>query len=202
MKHEREPMKYPFVTRRDVIARLSSDPAFVRECIGVLHRRFLERETLKPPAGWMSSHVKTGEDLYLRLMARNCRDADVARARELVTRYAKQLARVLRDEQIARDPQLALVATVFGITSSRDVDGREASDARPVDDVGATDTPSAERDTVDSPSDASVATEKARAPARLPDDSQPRRRQGRPPGSKNKAKGAGPRRKPAARRRR
>lgn len=111
-------MPYPFVTHRQVIERLERDPEFVRECVGILHRRYVDRDILQPPAGWMASHRKLGEELYARITSAECTDEEIARAAVLLKRYAKQIAKILRDEQIARDPRLGLAAAVYGVRPS------------------------------------------------------------------------------------
>jgi hypothetical protein len=87
---------YPFVTRRQVLERLDRDPAFVRSCVEILHRRYLERALLPPPAGWMSSHKKAGEGIYAKLASDASTAADIVTAAKIAKRYAKQLAKVFR----------------------------------------------------------------------------------------------------------
>jgi hypothetical protein len=191
---------YPFVTKRQVIERLGRDPSFVRECIEILHRRYLERDRVNSPAGWMSSHRKLGEELHARLTATDCSDADIARAAALAKRYAKQLTKVLRDEQIARDPRLGLAAAVFGVRPADEADDGDdpyadrgespeegdGDDAPPMDHgPGPT--------TTELDPDSPLAVPPGLAVGDVAMETPPVRRRGRPKGSKNKAKADAPR---------
>src|SRR5258708_6460556 len=125
MKTPRPSLKYPFATKRDIVRRLDDpkgEETFVRQAMEILHRRFVDRDLLEPPAGWMVSHRQAGESLYQALSSPECADADVARAATLVKHYARQVAKVLRDEEVARDPRLGLAAAIFGVRASHDVD--------------------------------------------------------------------------------
>lgn len=190
---------YPFVTKRQVLDRLDRDPAFVREAIEILHRRFVDRDVLPPPAGWMSSHRKLGEELHARLAAADCTAADVVCAAALAKRYAKQITRVLRDNQLARDPRLGLAAAVFGVRRADDVvdvldDGADPyTDVEKHEDAEAC---SATPDAHEPPPSPAVA-----APSNLGELLTRRRRPGRPKGSKNKPKAVPASSKPTKRRR-
>lgn len=181
MSPERASMAYPFITRRQVAERLDRDPEFVRECIGILHRRFVDRDILPPPAGWMSSHRKLGEAIAARLVSPDFTAGDIATAAKLAKRYGKQLCKVFRDEQLAQEPGLAVAAAIFGVAR---VD-REDADAGD-DPYADTDRDEVEHGEVH---DASESSDHAPPPAATAQEEQPaRRRPGRPKGSKNKPK--------------
>ena len=208
MKDVRPSMGYPFVTRRQVLERLDRDPAFVRECIQILHRRYADRDRLPPPAGWMASHRKLGEEIFVRLASADCTPADVARGATLAKRYAKQLTRILRDERIARRPGLALAAAVFGVRPSEELDDVDDPyvelEGEAVGGHGPA-SPLAGPYTVDTEPSLGAANEVATNSAvanAAAIDTPPVRRKGRPKGSKNKVKADAQGAKPAKRRRR
>jgi hypothetical protein len=200
MKAARSNMAYPFVTRRQVVERLDLDAEFVMECIGLLHRRYQDRAALVPPAGWMASHIKLGEQLFTKLSSPACMPADVAQGATLAKRYAKQIASVLRDDQIARQPGLGLAAAVFGVRRTDALDHGDDPYAEGADTDGAA-------DPAESVADPKHATPRADAtqPAvalASPSEGAARRRPGRPKGSKTKAKSTVvPRTQPMKRRR-
>lgn len=184
---------YPFVTRRQILVRLDRDPAFVCECITILHRRFVDRDLLTPPAGWMSSQRKAGEELFARLSGDAATAADIAAAAKLAKRYANQLCKVFRDEQLARDPHLATAAAVFGVRAPVD-DDRDLGD----DPYADLDAERGEAAILGTPANADEASESRNilsppegtvehsAPTPAVDPGPTKRRPGRPKGSKNR----------------
>ncbi len=190
---------YPFVTKRQVLDRLDRDSAFVREAIEILHRRFVDRDVLPPPAGWMASHRTLGEELHARLAAADCTAADVACAAAIAKRYAKQITKVLRDDQLARGPRLGRAAAVFGVRRADDEVDLLDDGADPYTGVD-------EHEDGEASSATSTAHEPNPSPAvAAPSNSgeipTPRRRPGRPKGSKNKPKAVPASSKPTKRRR-
>jgi hypothetical protein len=171
-------MTYPFVTRRQIIARLGRDPEFARTCLTILHRRFVDRDILSPPAGWMASDVKRAEKLYKQVSAGDASAANLALATTLVQKYARQLARHFRDEELSRNPALKPLAAVYGIRPT--VEDEEVDDG-PDEDPFADDSASLEEEAAPVP---------AQPPPSAPEVVTPPRRRGRPPGSKNKPKPA------------
>lgn len=197
---------YPFTTRRAVLERLDRDPAFVRTCVEILHRRYLDRALLPPPAGWMSSHKKAGEGIHARLASDAFTAADIVTAAKIAKRYAKQLAKVFRDEQLARDPGLAVAAAVFGVRRTDDQDLDDGGDDPYAEIDGERDDVDGEPALADAPSETPPAPTVVVAPSETelaeaaPKPATDKRRPGRPRGSKNKPKsGTG---KPAKRGRR
>jgi len=188
---------YPFVTRRQVLERLDRDPEFVRACVAILHRRYLDRAILSPPAGWMSSHKKAGEGIHAKLASDASTAADIVTAAKIAKRYAKQLAKVFRDEQLAHEPGLAVAAAVFGVRRSDDedlddgddpyaeIDGeRDDADGAPAIADASSEPPATAAQTVSVAPSETVLAEAAPEPATV------KRRPGRPRGSKNKPKSA------------
>lgn len=182
---------YPFVTRRQIIERLDTDPAFVRECVSILHRRFVDRDILSPPAGWMVSHRKAGEDVYTKLSSDTANAGDVTVAAKLAKRYAKQLCKVFRDEQLAENPQLAGAAAVFGVRPAVD-DDRDNGDDPYAELDDERDEPAAQDtagDQAGTPaSTATIADDPTSLPEEVDQPVQNVRRRGRPKGSKNRPK--------------
>lgn len=113
---------YPFQTKAQIKDRLSFDDSFVLACVLVMDARQTEdeqesRETKwRNRRGWMSSHavhgsriaalVRSGEDLS---------EEDSRRAREMVSRYTKQLASHFRQVASEEDPSLKEAGSVFGV---------------------------------------------------------------------------------------
>jgi hypothetical protein len=178
MKKPRPSLAYPFVTRRQVVARLGRDPEFAGACLAILHRRFVDRDILPPPAGWMASDVKRAEELYSRLDAGEASPSDLALATKLAQRYARQIASHFRDDELARNPSLKPLAAIYGLRPTvEDADIDDGVDEDP-------------------PTDEAEAPEHLPArvteppPAALEEAAPPPRRRGRPKGSKNKPKPA------------
>lgn len=100
---------YPFTTRNQVIGRIASEPGFVIECVRLVDER----------RGWMASHRPRATHLVARLAKGDPSVEDLAEAVALVTPYARTIARVLRDRQIAEGhPELFARAAVFGLVRS------------------------------------------------------------------------------------
>jgi hypothetical protein len=152
---------YPFLSRREILARIASDPAFAIDCVAILQGRFEHRAEGGPSSGWMASHAAKATKLAARLASGEATAKEKSEAAELAARYSKQLARVFRDRELAARPELAATAMVFGIHAA------EPSTVAPT-------TPSHEAKA----SPAAAASEPTPSP----------KKRGRPKGSKNRAK--------------
>src|ERR1700733_3529935 len=109
-KKNKVPVTYPFLTKSQIKARLSTDDAYVRECLAFLAERTASRQPGQKNSGFMSSHLKLGNALAAEP---SLVGDQLEAARTLVTSYAKQLAKSSREEAIANDPSLAEVARIF-----------------------------------------------------------------------------------------
>jgi len=113
--------KYPFRTKRDIVAQLETDDEFVVEAMGILYRRQTEdeRETketkYKNRRGFMSSHAVNGTKLVEKMLidGEAWDEADLAKARSIAVRYGKQLAAHFRQESLSGNPELAAEAACF-----------------------------------------------------------------------------------------
>jgi len=160
---------YPFLSRKQVLERIASDPAFVVECVAILQDRYARRAALAgEAAGWTASHVSRAIALAAKLASGGASEKERTEAAKLASGYTKQLARVYRERELAARPELAGQAAVFGI-------GPASTSPRT-----APETPHAA-----SP----VAPGTATAPDVPP--APRKRRAGRPKGSKNKHKTTG-----------
>ncbi len=165
---------YPFLSKRQILERIASDPSFVVECVAILEDRYQRRASGPGDSmGWMASHAAKASGLAAKIAAGDATEKERAEAGKLVVRYTKQLARVFRERDLAARPELGAQAAVFGLA--------------PVQ-------------SADVPAAVSVAAVPAPVEPLAPPAEQvpaPKRR-GRPPGSKNKK----PRDEPAPSRRR
>ena len=116
---------YPFITRREIMARLESEPAFVKECASVLQARTEQRAAGAAPRGkpWglMSSERVVAGRLVAKQHIGMLSVDDEARLGKLVSRYSRQLADHFRALVLHENPALSAVAEKFGV-------GRTASD--------------------------------------------------------------------------
>ena len=101
-------MTYPLVSRRQVVEQLGSDAAFVRRCVRLLHER-----TVAKTGGFMASHLRRAARLVALL--NEFTDAALLEEACWMTAYARTLARIFREEQLATNPGLASQAAVFGV---------------------------------------------------------------------------------------
>jgi len=170
---------YPFMTRRQILARIEADPAFAVECVTIVQERHERRGVgTGESMGWMASHAAKATKLGAKLASGEATDKERVEAAQLVKSYAKQLARVFRDRELAARPDLAAQAAVFGV-------GTGNTPTPPSAGASPTAPP---RDT--SEQTAAALTEQVLGP----------RKRGRPKGSKNKPKADQParRRRPRA----
>ncbi len=110
---------YPFASKREILGSQASFDVCL-EHLGILVGRQTtdEVETLstkhKNRRGLMSSHAVNGTKLHAKVAnGEELLDEDVAKIREIVSHYGKQLAAFYREEMIAGDPELAEVARIF-----------------------------------------------------------------------------------------
>jgi hypothetical protein len=111
---------YPFMTKKQIAARIETDLDFVQECVLVMQARQTEdeqevKETRhKNKRGWMSSHAVNGGKLADKLAAGEAlTDEELGKAQGMVCRYTKQLAAHFRAAAIVANPDLEAVAEVF-----------------------------------------------------------------------------------------
>jgi hypothetical protein len=112
--------KYPFATKREILAQLDSSAEFRRECLLILHARQTadEQDTsttkYKNARGFMSSHAVNGTRIAKALLAGEAlSDEDTVLMDSMVRRYTKQLANHFREVMIANQPELEQEAAAF-----------------------------------------------------------------------------------------
>jgi hypothetical protein len=114
---------YPFLTKKEIKEQIETDDAFVLTCLQVMHSRQTEHEvdskTTKDrnKRGWMSSHAVRGTELAVKAQTETLSAEEVAKVREMVCRYSKQLASHFRQARLAEEPDLVETAAVFGVAS-------------------------------------------------------------------------------------
>jgi len=109
---------YPLITRNQIQARLATDSAFVAECVGIVHAKFLARRNdTTERGGWMASHTAEGERLAKKFADGKQTAADTARATAMMKQYSRALAVHFRDKQLA-DPLLREIAALYGVRPS------------------------------------------------------------------------------------
>lgn len=94
---------YPFTTRKQVIDRIASEPAFVVECVHLIDGK------------WMASHKTRALKVVAKLAAGNLSPEEHAEAMTLVMSYTRTISRILRERDLAARPELAAQAAVFGV---------------------------------------------------------------------------------------
>jgi hypothetical protein len=115
------PNGYPFLSRRQIVERIESDPSFAGECIAILQDRHDRRGAAAGESmGWMASHASMATKLAARLASGEATEKDHAEAMKLASRYSKQLARVFRERELAARPELGAQAAVFGVGGGGD----------------------------------------------------------------------------------
>jgi len=110
---------YPFTTKSQIRSRLSTDPTFVLQCLGVLYNMQTETEQatrstrVRNRSGFMSSHAVRGSALAVRAVDGALTIEETEQAASLVGHYTRQLAAHFRAKAIAANPDLAEAARVF-----------------------------------------------------------------------------------------
>lgn len=96
---------YPFMSKRAVAEKITSEPAFALECVRLVDER----------RGWMASHKVRAGKVLAKIAAGDLSPADLAEAISLISPYARTVSRVLRERDMAERPELAAQAVVFGV---------------------------------------------------------------------------------------
>jgi hypothetical protein len=116
---------YPFRTKAQILAQLSTDDTFVIECLGILYNRQTSDEQerhdtkYKNRRGFMSSHAVNGCLLVEKMMrGEGWTPEESDKALAIVSRYGRQLATHFRAEQIKASPDLATQAACFFTTTA------------------------------------------------------------------------------------
>lgn len=113
------PATYPFLTRKQVHARIESEPAFMGTCARILQTRTEQRSagTAPPgtPWGWMSSERVVAGRLVEKMSVGMLSVDDEAKLAKLVSRYSRQLADHYRTIALVENPELSAAAVKFGV---------------------------------------------------------------------------------------
>lgn len=118
-KEKPAPVNYPFVTKNQIRDVLSTDDEAVVQSLQLLGSKQTSDEQAakvtkhKNRLGFMASQAKKGTLLAEASLVRGLTSEEMTAARGLVLRYTTQLARHMRLEAIAANPELAEVATKF-----------------------------------------------------------------------------------------
>lgn len=109
---------YPFLTRREIAARIDADSAFAAECALVLESRTQQRAAgaapVGKPWGWMSSERVIAGRLVVKLRGGSLTEDDRGKLVGFVRRYSRQLADHSRGLALRENPELSAVAAKFG----------------------------------------------------------------------------------------
>jgi hypothetical protein len=111
---------YPFLSKKQIASRLAVDNAFVLECLSVLWARQTASEqdsgktSVTNKMGFMCSHAKPASDLAKKAASgEELSEDEISKARSIVSRYTKQLAKHLRAVAVAENPDLAEAGRLF-----------------------------------------------------------------------------------------
>ena len=114
---------YPFVTRREIVGRFESEPAFVAECASILQARTEQRAAGRAPAGkpwgWMSSECVVAGRLAAKSKIGMLSIDEEVKLAKLVSRYSRQLADHFRALTLVDHPGLSAAAEKFGVLPGR-----------------------------------------------------------------------------------
>ncbi len=112
--------KYPFQTKAQIKARLTSDKDYALSCLVRLYNLQTEYEQEKQTTvnknrrGFASSHAVNGSKLAVKVISGEpMTDEETAQACEIASHYSKQLAAVSRETACEENPELAESAAVF-----------------------------------------------------------------------------------------
>jgi hypothetical protein len=123
--------RYPFLSRADIKRRIESDDEYALECAVALERRTRERQaghgTGACPSGWMSSHRIVAARLVAQFEADKLTPQERRTLVGIVARYARQLARLERERALREHPELAAVASLFGVAPKPEPDADAVS---------------------------------------------------------------------------
>lgn len=96
---------YPFMSRRAVAEKITSEPSFALECVRLVDER----------QGWMASHKVRAGKVLARIAAGELSPSDLAEAISLISPHARTVSHILREREMAERPELAAQAVVFGV---------------------------------------------------------------------------------------
>lgn len=109
---------YPFVTRKEIAARIATDAGFAGDCALVLEARAQQRTAGGAPAGrpwgWMSSERVVAGRLVAKLRGGSLNGSEQVKLTGLVRRYSRQLADHCRGLTLKENPALSALAAKFG----------------------------------------------------------------------------------------
>lgn len=109
---------YPLITKKQIQARIATDPAFVAECVSIIHTKFLARRSdTTEHGGWMASQAVEGERIAKKFNEGKQSAADIARATGMVKQYSRALAVHFRTQQLLQHPELTELAALYGVTA-------------------------------------------------------------------------------------
>ena len=118
---------YPFVSRKQIQARLAEDATFRQEVIVMLYTKQTEYEQststtlLRNKVGFMSSHAVHGSRIAKAVMAGETLNAeDLVRVDSIAPRYSRQIASFMRADAIKANPALQAVAKIFSAGLNED----------------------------------------------------------------------------------
>jgi hypothetical protein len=109
---------YPFLTKAQILSRINSDFDYALSCLRQIAGRQTEDEVetrdtkWKNRRGFMSSHAKVGVDLAFK---DSFTEEEAAKVVAIASRYSKQLAESAREKALRENPELAAIATVYGV---------------------------------------------------------------------------------------
>jgi hypothetical protein len=113
---------YPFLSKAQIVAKLESEPDFVKQACLILTSRQTEDELAshdtkwKNRRGWMSSHAHFGTACAEKIARdEELTDAELAKLTGMVCKYRKQLAAHFRAEALEANPDLADAGKIFGV---------------------------------------------------------------------------------------
>jgi len=113
---------YPFISKRQVAERIASDDDFMLMALVILHDRQTEFEQATKTTvsrnrrGFMSSHAVNGTKLAEKVLGGEALDAEeIAKARDIVGHYSRQISAHLREDAKASNPELAEVGKLYGV---------------------------------------------------------------------------------------
>ena len=116
-------ISYPFRTKAQILEQIANDPGYVEDCLVYLYNQQTAEELATNVAkgqdgrGFNSGHRGLGSRLAAKLRENGAWDSvELEQAQKLVSRYRKQLAARERAEVMAKDPEAAKIAAVFGLS--------------------------------------------------------------------------------------
>jgi len=119
---------YPFVTKKQIVARLASDAQFRLAAMVILldrqtsHEQDTKSTLNKNGRGFMSSHAKRGTEVATKIKnGEQLTDEETSVVDTIAPRYSHQLSIHFRSQAIAADPSLAKIAGTFSADKNIDL---------------------------------------------------------------------------------